>query len=343
MTIDKSKSEEYITSAEFKDMMERVNKYIKDGGSITDTRRIYINYTNKEAYVTYEQYRNILSRWNSLNGDFDKIMIYVAPVNISNDDKILPIETFNNMEARVNNYLSQGGVISEDRAIFLNMADLKEYITYTRYKDMLKRVELWRKNNNRDPKFVYIVSKTNTNTERPHAVGDNISPNSDGWYLSQRYKSNSASIKQETLWWCADNAMQQLWYELTGNWYSESFLAKKAGTTRNGTGHDGINTALKVLAQLDKVNIEIVWKYLSDLGYEELGKLVKDIDVGTLQHSKYKLRWGHYEYIIGVNPSTKKLLVANSLSGGWLEYRTFKTNTSYVNGCSQKSFCIVTK
>ena len=78
------------------------------------------------------------------------------------------------------------------------MAELKEYVTYVKYKDLLSRCEVWRNKYNRDPKFLYITVASNTNTDRPVAVGDNISPNGDGWYLSQRYKTNASSIKQET-------------------------------------------------------------------------------------------------------------------------------------------------
>lgn len=336
--VDLSKSSESVSKEKILDMKSRVDKFISNGGIAKDSRKIYIDFSTKTNYVTYSQYLNIIERWNSL-GQPKSVPIYVAPVNISDDDKIIPISTFLDMETRVNRYLSQGGVIASNRAIFLSMGELKEYVTYTKYVDMLNRVEIFRKKNNRDPNFIYLQVKTNVNNSRPNAVGDNIVPNSDGWYLSPKYKSNASAIRQETLYWCADNAIQQAWYELTGNWYSESYIARIAGTTTSGTGHSGIEKALKTLAEKENKTININWDYLSDLGYEKFGKLIKSTKVGTFQHSNYKLRWGHYEYIVGINLETNKVLVANSLSGGWFEYRTFKTNTKYVNGCSQKSVC----
>ena len=146
-------------------------------------------------------------------------------------------------------------------------------------------------------------------------------------------------MKQETNYWCGPNAIQLSWYELTGEWVSESYIAKVAGTTTAGTGHSGLETAIKRLAKDKGVNVSIKWDYLSDVGYTELGKLVKNGNVGIFTHTKYKNKWGHYEYIIGVNPKTQKLMVNNSLSGGWIEYRTFSTMNQYAKGVSQKSVC----
>lgn len=344
---DLSQTTEKLTNTEFKDMTNRINKYINDGGYVKPERYIYIDYPSETSdYITYKQYQNILERWNSYislnNKEPTEIQIYVKPIDISSDDKILPITTFTDMESRVNRFLKNGGAIADTRAVYLKMSEMKEYITYAKYKEILSRVEIFRKANNRDPKFVYLVVQSNTNSSRPNAVGDNILPNAAGWYLSPRYKSNSSAIRQERLYWCADNMMQMLIYELTGKWLSESYLAKLAGTTTSGTGHDGINSALKVVAKKLGVNWSIEWKYFSDVGYDQFGKLIKDPAVGTGTHVLYKI-WGHYEYCIGVNLNTKKCLVANSLSGGWLEYRSFTTETKYINGNSQKSILLVTQ
>ena len=260
-------------------------------------------------------------------------------IDISNDDKILVTGTFLDMEIRVNQYKTKGGEIDDNRRIYLKMVEMREYITYAKYLEILSRVNVFRANNGRNPNFIYLQSKNNTNESRPNAVGDDITPNKDGWYLSQKYKSSASAIKQETNYWCGPNSIQQCWYELTGNWYKESTIAKYAGTTTSGTGHDGLTKAIKKLGDIEKKIVTVDWKYLSDIGYTELAKLVKSSTVAVFTHSKYKLKWGHYEYIIGVNPSTKKVLVANSLSGGWLEYRSFSTMSSYINAITQKSVC----
>ena len=343
MAINISNSTESLTKPEIEDMYNRVEKYKSQGGTINPERAIYINYNTKDKYITYTQYQNIISRWQ-LAGKPSTIQIYITPIDISNDDKILPINTVLDMENRVNTFKGQGGIITDTRRIYLNLTDQTEYITYKKYKEIINRVETFRKTNNRNPNFVYLKVETNENTTtRINAVGDDITPNSNGWYISPRYSTSKNIMKQETNYWCGCNAVQLVWYELTGEIISETYIAKIAGTTTKGTGHNGLETALKTIAKNKGVNIKIQWDYLSDLGYTKLAKLVKDGNVGVFCHNKYKNKYGHYEYIIGINPTTEKIMVNNSLSGGWIEYRTFKTMTSYINGITQKSICQVTK
>ena len=335
MAIDISKTDKKLSKNEILDMKERVDKYLSQGGTITPERRIYIDYSTQEEYITYAQFQNILSRWEIDKPD--SIQIYLEPVNISTDDKILPISTVLDMEERINKYLSNGGKISPKRRIYLNIIEQFEYISYEKYNEIISRVETFRKTHNRNPNFVYLQVKTNTNPNRVNAVGDDITPNSSGWYLSKRYPNNKNVIRQETNYWCGPNAIQLVWYELTGKLVSESLIAKYAETTTAGTGHAGLEKAIKQLAKKYNLNIKILWSYLSDLGYEKLAKLVKDEHTGVFIHNKYKNKYGHYEYVIGVNLKTEKLMVANSLSGGWIEYRSFKTMTDYINGINQKS------
>ena len=336
MAKDISKTNRILSKTEILDMKNRVDNYLKQGGTITPERRIYINYSTQEEYVTYTTYQNIMKRYEKAENK-DSIQVYIEPIDISLDDKILPISTILDMEERVKKYLNQGGTITPNRRVYLDIIEQIEYITYSKYQEIMGRVETFRKANNRNPNFVYLKVKTNTNNERPNAVGDTILPNSNGWYLSKRYSSDSKVIRQETNYWCGPNAVQQVFYELTGKLVSESLIAKYAGTTTAGTGHAGLEKAIKQLSKDYNLNINVVWSYLSDLGYSKLAKLVADNNTGVFIHNKYKNSYGHYEYIIGVNLNTEKLMVANSLSGGWIEYRTFKTMTSYVNGINQKS------
>lgn len=341
---------EKLTKTEFKNIINIVEKYQNDGGEdgkggIKPSRHVYVNYPNTDKYIIFEKYAEMKQRWDNFKKINQREPSYIWIINeaeavdISNDDKILPTDTFLDIETRVNKYKSQGGEITSDRRLYLKMVEMREYITYKKYEEILARVNVFRASNGRNPNFIYLQAKTNTNESRPNAVGGDLTPNASGWYMSQRYKSTPSAIKQETNYQCGPNSIQQAWYELTGDWINESTIAKYAGTTVNGTGHSGLDAAIRKLAQEKGINLTIEWKYLSDLGYEELGKLVKNLKVAIFIHSKYKLKWGHYEYVIGVNPTTKKLLVANSLSGGWLEYRSFSTMTSYVNAISQKSIC----
>ena len=351
MSVNISYNTEKLTKEEFKKIIEIVEKYIKQGGedgkgNVSPNRPVYINYPKKDKFIFFEKYMEMKERWDDFIDSKSKEPNYIWIVNeanaidIGNDDKILPISTFLDMEIRVNKYQTQTGDIADNRRIYLKMVEMREYITYVKYLEILARVNVFRANNGRNPNFIYLKVESNANsTTRKSAVGNSITPNKDGWYLSQRYKSSASHIKQETNYWCGPNSVQQCWFELTGNWYKESTIASYAGTTKSGTGHDGLTKAIKKLGDIEKKIVTVDWKYLSDLGYTELAKLVKSSTVAVFTHSKYKLKWGHYEYIVGVNPTTKKLLVANSLSGGWLEYRSFSTMNSYVKAISQKSVC----
>lgn len=346
MTNDLTWSETQISNSTFKKTIDIVNNYAQSGKIITDDRLIYPNYPNMDIAIQYWRYKEILNRWESykkVNGkEPESLYIQIPAVDVSCDDKILPINTILDMEKRVKNYLANGGIIQDTRRIYLDMSTRQEFITYTRYKEIMNRVETFRKTNNRDPQVVYIIPQSNeNNTTRPNAVGDDITPNGNGWYIVQRYRPSD--IVQIYNWDCGPNATQQAYYEISGKRHDEKEIIKIEGTTTNGTDHNGITKGFLTLAKEDGINVNVNWQYFSDLGYDNLGKAVKDIKRGVLQHSRYKYKYGHYEYILGVNPTTKKYMIANSLSGGWIEFRTFSKNTAYLNLISQKSICIAEK
>jgi hypothetical protein len=315
---------------------------IQKNNTKIETNKIFINPTE---YITTWRYNEMQTRWNQFikNKGHKPSYIYIKPpaTDISGDDKIIPITTYLDMEKRVQQYQKNGGKITDTRRIYLKYDEQLEYITYTKFKDLQERCNQWRKTKGKNPNYLYIISQSNTNKKRPQAVGDNIQPNQNGWYLSQRYKTQPNAIKQENNHYCGPNAIQQLFYEISGKWYSENKIAKIAGTTQNGTDHQGINKAITTLAKENNLKITITWKYFSDIGYKQLAQIVKDIKTGSLQHLHYKNKYGHYEEILGVNNKTGKLLIANSLSGGWLEYRNQTTNTQWLNGITQPSICEV--
>ena len=109
----------------------------------------------------YWRYQELKNRWDSyikINNK-EPVGLYISPpaVDISGDDKILPIDTIRDIERRVNKYVSQGGSIESARRIYLDMNTRQEYLTYTKYQDIIDRVNAYRKKNGRDPKFVSWV------------------------------------------------------------------------------------------------------------------------------------------------------------------------------------------
>lgn len=156
-----------------------------------------------------------------------------------------------------------------------------------------------------------------------------------------------SGMGQCTGYYCACNSVQQCIYRLTGEHISESTLASVGGTTYDGTGHDGINTMIAWFNREYGYNLKIQWKNFSEVGYS---KLQEYIDNGAVFfHLLYRNQWGHYEVPKSVGSGT--ITVLNSLGDscgggtycGYIETRSQSTQTSYINGISQKSVCIITR
>lgn len=152
---------------------------------------------------------------------------------------------------------------------------------------------------------------------------------------------------QCTSYYCACNSVQQAIYRLTGELISESTLASVGGTTTNGTGHEGINTMIAWFNRNYNYTLDIQWKNFSEIGYT---KLQEYINKGAVFfHLLYRNQWGHYEVPKSVGNGT--ITVLNSLGNscgngtycGYIETRNQSTQTSYINGISQKSVCIITR
>jgi hypothetical protein len=198
----------------------------------------------------------------------------------------------------------------------------------------LSRVLAFYKENNYLPN--YVILENRFKTTNPTA------PDNDGCYRSKRYLKD-ANIKQDTNYWCACNIFQQIMYELYGLTISESVIAQAMGTTTDGTAHNGIISGGKAIAQRYGHTVSIEFVNYSSLTEKQIGELIANPDVGLFFHDLYKNQWGHYEYIIGLCPSTGTYTVANSLSGGYIEQRNRETMKSYINGISQPSVGIVRK
>lgn len=187
------------------------------------------------------------------------------------------------------------------------------------------------------PKYVTLENRFQNSTPTNPTAPDN-----DGCYRSKRYLKD-ANIKQDTNYWCACNIFQQIMYELYGLTISESVIASAMGTTTDGTAHTGIINGGKAIAKQYGHTVSIEFVNYSSLTEKQIGELIANPDVGLFFHDLYKNKWGHYEYIIGLCPSSGVYTVANSLSGGYIEQRSRATMQSYINGISQPSVGIVRK
>ena len=162
-------------------------------------------------------------------------------------------------------------------------------------------------------------------------------------------------MAQCTNYFCACNALQQMFYSLTGILVPEKDIARWASTTTSGTSHAGIETAVAKFNKTYKKNLKIIWKNFSDLGdtkekrFEELGKLFINPNKAVFCHLLYRDKYGHYEVPKSVDTSSKMLEIMNSLGTknndgsyqGYVELRDYTTQARYIAGISQKSICII--
>lgn len=160
---------------------------------------------------------------------------------------------------------------------------------------------------------------------------------------------------QCTPYYCSCNALQQMFYRLTGILVPEKTIAKWAGVTTSGVGHAGIETAVAKFNKTYKKNLKITWKNFSDFGkttkerFKNLCEIITNPKMAVFFHLLYKLLYGHYEPIKAIDMDSEMLEILNSLGTknndgtyqGYVEKRSFGTQQSYILGITQKSVCII--
>ncbi len=340
MSTDISKSTSRITLAKFKEIKTRVDKYLKDGGKATNKSRVCPNHPDPSTYILYSQYQNMVKRYEAFvkkNGREPKtIQIYVEASNLNNTGSKIPLATFLDMKARVDSFTKAGGKPDSSRKIYLDYTTQMDYVTYKEYQVMLQKYNTFLNKNGRQPSYISTSTKTSTLTS---TLSSTVA--SKDCYRSPRWFSGSA-IVQDTLYYCACNTVQQILKELTDVFYSEKSLARIMGTTTSGTGPNEIVSCLKKLLKNNEYTVKTCkWVYLSDYSWDDIGKMIADPKTGVGLHSVYKLKWGHYEYPIKLCNSSKTITIAQGLSGGYIQPRSFSTMKKYANAASYPSLLIV--
>jgi hypothetical protein len=336
---DLSKSTSRITLAKFKEIKARVDKYLSDGGKVTSTTRVCPDHPDPSTYILYSQYQNMLARYNAFvkkNGREPKtLQIYVEASDLSNIGAKIPLATFLDMKARVDSFIAAGGKANNSRKIYLDYTTQMDYVTYSTYLAMLKKYSDFIAKNSRQPSYISTSTNTTNNTTTDSTV------TTKNCYSSPRWFSGS-EIVQDTLYYCGCNTVQQILKELTDIFYSEKSLARIMGTTTSGTEPNEMVSCLKKLLKNNGYTVKnCKWVYLSDYTWDSIGKMIADPKIGIGLHSVYKLRWGHYEYPIKLCKSSETITIAQGLSGGYIQNRSFKTMKSYANAASYPSLLIV--
>ena len=153
---------------------------------------------------------------------------------------------------------------------------------------------------------------------------------------------------QNNGYYCGCHSLQEVIRNLTGKVIKQSTIASIAGTTTDGTDHQGLNTVIAWFNKKYGYNLKVEWKNFSELGWSGIKKIVDSTNQDCVIHNLYRNQWGHYEVINKVTDGNIK--VQNSLgdkcsSGcycGYVEDRTPAEFRSYISGISQKSVMVIT-
>lgn len=186
----------------------------------------------------------------------------------------------------------------------------------------------------------------------------NNTSNTSGVYISTPHWTSSGCNKlgQCTGYHCGPHSIRQNNAKQDIDNYTEQVIGGWAGTTSAGTGHDGLETAIRMLQIKTGRKISVTWKNFSDLGsttkesFKALGEIIQQKNKGVILHGLYRNRYGHYEVLKEININNMTCKVLNSLGNrcggssycGYIESRSLDVMRQYLRGISQKSVMILT-
>jgi len=173
----------------------------------------------------------------------------------------------------------------------------------------------------------------------------NLPTDTSGWVLTGLYSQDY----QDTSFTCGPSSAQMV-FSAMGLSFNESQIASLAGTTTAGTSHDQLYNAMRKLYP----SLDIAEYYLSDIGFPGIiGKLKNNCEIilhirtGPLKtdangNGVWQGDFGHYIMLVGVNPTTQRVRVADPTKG--VKEFTYNQITSAINAVSnQKSVMVFYK
>lgn len=173
------------------------------------------------------------------------------------------------------------------------------------------------------------------------------------WFKSKKKYGRASShgcdnMGQNNGHYCGPHSIQEVIRNLTGIVVPQSTIASWAGTTTDGTDHEGLKTAIWAFNKKYGYNLSVEWFNFSDLGWEGILKILNSKNKDIIFHLLYRLKYGHYEVINKI--LSDYLYVQNSLGNycddgcycGYVEDRSKAEHRSYIGGISQKSVMVIT-
>lgn len=160
-------------------------------------------------------------------------------------------------------------------------------------------------------------------------------------------KNGCDNMGQNTPYYCGCHSLQEVFRNLTGIVVPQSTIAKWAGTTSSGTGHEGLNTAVAKFNKVYDKNLKVKWEHFSNIGWSGLNKIINSSDKDFVVHNLYRNKWGHYEVVNSIPGAVNTQNSLGSSCGscycGYKESRSKAEFQSYIKGISQKSIMIITR
>ena len=309
-------------------------------------------------YSTSYLLASLIKNINSSQINLANVIVYNADKHkdtinekVSKDDYIFMITNFLNFcidHKRVPSYITT--------------KKSKTKVSFELFMYAISKIANYYKENNRLPNYcefnksVFQNNKTTTKTVKNNTAKSTSTTkktnNCTNPYKSVPYttKKGCDELGQNTKTWCALSALQKVLKKFGIN-VSQKQLAEWAGTTSKGTSHQGIETAIAMVAKLYKVKLTCKWYNYSELGLEGVAKIICQPNKDVIWHLLYRLEIGHYEKAAEINTKTKRLKVMNSLGNkcpngcycGYIEDRSAANQKSYCSGISQKSILVITK
>ena len=299
-------TQEYISHTEYCYLMNRIAYWLIKNNKKFNTRTIYGYFGREADYGTI--IKVVKERGTDYQGDALIAEFVECAIVDNTDHSFLP------------NYVTG----TDNKVIPRDV-----------YVDMARRVSEYEVNHDgTSPNYVtYDLNASTTTTASGKKYG----------YLTSKGCGNLGQCNGYN---CGPHSLMQAYYNLTGINVSEKTLASNCGTTTSGTSHQGLATGLAWLNKKYNTNISMEWKNFSDIGWEELNKLLTSNNTTIFWHELYRNKWGHYSF---ANKISTNLNILNSLGNkcnspaycGYQETRSKNTQKNYWSGITQKSICVL--
>lgn len=233
-------------------------------------------------------------------------------------------------------------------------------VSFELYLYCLSKIANHYKQNNKLPNYCNFnksflaVKQTSKETSKNNTKQSTSTRTNTNIYVSKPHptKHGCDGMGQNTSYYCGVSALQKCLFKFGITDFSQKTLASYAGTTRKGTSHEGIRTAVAKVNKVKGTNITVTEKTFTEIGgWKGIAKILSQPNKDIIFHNKYRLEYGHYEVMNQLDLNRNDTKVLNSLGKkttngcyyGYVEERSCNMMKLYMDAVSQKSLLILTK